>query len=202
MPTVTAKNMTAPVIFVLVSCGALIAPLAAQAQFVGVHDSMPPSLGVDAVCEVNCSSQFWLSGESGIFQTAGLTQRDDLSVLTDLIDEAAAGAQFDQWDGAGSYGVKVDTHERALAIAHMLPDCLPSPEISVTPSGSISFDWEAGSATQLSIIASAGGGISFAAYFSGDRIHGAMRFDHRQLPQEILAASERWAAHGEARLTG
>lgn len=201
MSTVTTKNLTAPVILALVSCGAFVAPTAAQAQFVGVHEDMLPSSGVDSVCEVDCSSQFWPSVESGTFQTAG-SQRGDLSVLTELIDEAAAEARFDQWDGVGTYGVKADTHERALAVAHILPACLPFPEISVTPSGSISFDWDAGPASQLSIIASAGGGISFAAYFSGDRIHGAMRFDHRQLPQEILAASERWAAHGGAMLTG
>lgn len=202
MSTVPTKKVTAPVILVLVSCATTVAPLPTQAQFVGAHDKMSSSPGVDAVCEVNCPSQFWLSDESDVFQTAGLAERSDLSALSELIDQATADAQFDQWDGPGSYGVKVDTHERALAIAHILPGCLPTPEISVTPSGSISFDWEVGSAAQLSIMASAGGGVSFAAYFSGDRIHGAMRFDRRRLPQEILAASERWAAQARAGFTG
>lgn len=111
-----------------------------------------------------------------------------------LIRDAADDAAEDGWDGAGTVAVDSQTVERALRIAGMLPAFLPEPEVSITPSGSISFDWYKGAACLFSVMVPRAGGVSFAALFSGDRLNGAMNFVADRLPQEITSAAERWNA--------
>jgi len=126
------------------------------------------------------------------------TQPTEISVtrpeFSQLIDSAANEAAEDGWDGPGTFAVDAKTRVRAHLVASMLPAELPEPDVSVTPSGSISFDWYKGAESLFSIMVPRTGGVSFAAYFSGDRLNGAMNLVADRLPSEIVAAAERWIA--------
>lgn len=119
---------------------------------------------------------------------ASITRPD----VSDLVRQAAAEAAEDGWDGPGTQGVAAETLERALRVSLMLPLLLPEPDVSATPSGSISFDWYKGTSSLFSILVPRTGGVSYAAHLSGDRLNGALRLGPDRLPDEILAAANRW----------
>lgn len=69
---------------------------------------------------------------------------------------------------------------------------LPVPEASVTASRNLSFDWDDDPQNQLTIILQSDGRISYAAYFSGDRVHGIANSKGGRFPEELLAAIQKW----------
>lgn len=118
----------------------------------------------------------------------------DRDVLREAVNDCAASASQDGWDGAGTFAVSKPVLVTALRIVDLFPPLEDFPEVDVTPAGSLSFSWHKGSGSQLSVLVPKQGVVSFAGYFGGDRINGVLALPNDQLPEEILAAIRRWIA--------
>jgi len=114
------------------------------------------------------------------------------AVLSKIWDIARRAAD-DGWDGPGTFAIRSDAYARAITLVSALPvELLLDADISVTPSGSLSFDWETGSKNQLAIMLTANDTISYAAYRPEGRVHGAFSNGCRSLPEEIALAIRHW----------
>lgn len=112
-----------------------------------------------------------------------------------LLDAACSEASKDSWDGAGTFAVKPDGHERALGLYAILPRSLPLPDVSVTPTGVVSFDWTAGADFQLSMLLVEDSQVSVASYIAGQSFHKSFPFDASQLPKFVYEKIRAWT-HG------
>lgn len=94
-----------------------------------------------------------------------------------------------------------DAHVALSALANaqrflqLLPSNMPATDAYVSRNGSICFDWDDDSRCQISILLQDSERIAFAGYFSGDRVNGAANFSVNELPEELLAAANKWARH-------
>lgn len=78
------------------------------------------------------------------------------------------------------------------ALLRLLPTELPATEAYISANGSICFDWDADPSSQLSILLKDKNQIAFAAYFSGEKVHGSTRFSSNQLPESMATVTKRW----------
>lgn len=101
-------------------------------------------------------------------------------------------ASQDCWDGAGTLKVSDYSVNNLYKVIEKLPAALPVPEISVTPKGSISFDWDENSDCQFSVLIQDQNRIGFSYYIAGDRLHGSASFSNEKLSDELLAAAKKW----------
>lgn len=74
----------------------------------------------------------------------------------------------------------------------LLPAEMPPTDPYVSQTGSICFDWDFNPRCQLSIILKDKDQIAYAAYFSGERVHGSSRFSSLGLPEGLAAIAKRW----------
>lgn len=83
----------------------------------------------------------------------------------------------------------LENFERLL---QLLPAELPLTDPYVSESGSICFDWDFDSRFQLSLLLKDKNQIAYAAYFSGEKVHGSSHFSGRELPEGLAYAAKRW----------
>lgn len=79
-------------------------------------------------------------------------------------------------------------------LLRLLPVYLPLTEPYISASGSICLDWDFNPACQLSILLKDRNQVAYAAYFSGEKVHGSARFSHKELPEILAAVAKRWEA--------
>ena len=75
----------------------------------------------------------------------------------------------------------------------LLPAYLPATDPYVSKQGSVVFDWDFKPENQLSVLLKAQGQISFAAYLSGEKVHGSTVFTPTALPASLAAVAKQWA---------
>ncbi len=88
--------------------------------------------------------------------------------------------------------------ENFKALLRLLPAELPATEAYISPSGSICFDWDSDPSCQLSILLKDKNQIAFAAYFSGEKVHGSTRFSSHELPEIMASVAKRWVRNRRA----
>lgn len=116
------------------------------------------------------------------------------------VHELAREASVDGWDGPGSNALRADAHARAAWIATLLPiEMLARADVSVTPSGSLSLDWDISSKNQLSVMLASSDTVSYAAYRPEGRSHGSFHIQGSRLPEEIVLAVQHWRDAAAAR---
>lgn len=79
-----------------------------------------------------------------------------------------------------------------------LPSDLPKVEPYVSAQGSVCFDWDEEPSNALSLLIQSDSRVAFAAYFSGERMHGTVNFDAAVLPRDLLSIINRWAVRNAA----
>lgn len=105
------------------------------------------------------------------------------SFLVKAIDEAQAGGTEP----------KLSALENFDAFLRLLPADLPVTDPYVSESGSICFDWDFDPQCQLSVLLKDKNQIAFAAYFSGEKVHGSTRFSSHELPEILATMAKRWS---------
>jgi hypothetical protein len=95
---------------------------------------------------------------------------------------------------AQSQGQKVSSFgiENFKRLVDLLPAYLPVTEPYVAHTGSVTFDWDEDPQNQLALILQSSGRISFAAYFSGEKVNGSADFNGSSLPQSVVDTAARW----------
>jgi hypothetical protein len=88
--------------------------------------------------------------------------------------------------------------ENFEALLRLLPAELPATEAYISPSGSICFDWDSDPSCQLSILLKDKNQVAFAAYFSGEKVHGSTRFSSHELPEIMATVVKRWVRNRRA----
>lgn len=88
--------------------------------------------------------------------------------------------------------VSAETVENALRFQTLLPADMPPAEAYISQFGSICFDWDENKENILSVMIQKDRRIGFAAYFSGDRVHGTMAFVNGAIPDQMALAVTRW----------
>lgn len=78
-------------------------------------------------------------------------------------------------------------------LLQLLPSEFPVTDPYISESGSICFDWDEDPENQFSILLKEGNKISYAAYFSGEKVNGAADFSRIDLPKSLLESAKRWA---------
>ena len=158
------------------------------------HYDASSTIAIYATCDSLSYAGPWIGqlGSSDDERTA--SGSDALrEALVGKVWAAAYDASSDGWDGAGSVAVRQESLARAIQVVSFLPvEMLASADVSVTPSGTISFDWDTDPQNQLSIMLTANNTISYAAYRPQGRTHGALDFQHLELPEEITLAIRKW----------
>jgi len=159
-----------------------------------VYDASLNIPAVFATCDQLRNAKSWVAQLYDDEPRPTLSGSESLrSALLTKIEEAAKEASSDGWDGPGSIAVRDGSSDRAAVFVSLLPlDMGVKADISVTPSGSLSFEWADGTKNQLAILVSGERSISFAAYRPEGRTHGSFTFSSRQIPQEILFAIQKW----------
>lgn len=74
----------------------------------------------------------------------------------------------------------------------LLPAEMPATDAYISANGSICFDWDGDPSCQLSILLKDKNQIAFAAYFSGEKVHGSTRFSSHELPEIMATVAKRW----------
>ena len=92
------------------------------------------------------------------------------------------------WDGDQGRAVSASTYANARDFLSALPAAFPSPEVSVTEDGAISFDWFPGPDSLFSVSVTEEGKLFFAAVTPTGRSSGIERFEGR-LPEVISQTS-------------
>lgn len=82
----------------------------------------------------------------------------------------------------------------------LLPAELPVTDPYVSESGSICFDWDEDPESQFSILLKSENKISYAAYFSGEKVNGSAEFSRVDLPKSLLESAKRWAERAQRKL--
>lgn len=82
--------------------------------------------------------------------------------------------------------------ENFEALLRLLPAEFPATGAYISPSGSICLDWDSNPSCQFSILLKDKNQIAFAAYFSGEKVHGSTRFSSHGLPESMAAVAKRW----------
>lgn len=106
---------------------------------------------------------------------------DDTSITTgarlydlfERINEAAAAAARDNWDGDGARAVEYSTVEFAYSFAEALPANLPLPDISAENDGDLAFDWYFGPRRVFSVSIRRDGILNFAGLDGSARDYGS-----------------------------
>lgn len=75
----------------------------------------------------------------------------------------------------------------------LLPGFLPATDPYVSKQGSIVLDWDFEPQNQLSIMLKGNGQIAFAAYLSGEKVHGSTVFSTTALPASLATVAKQWA---------
>lgn len=88
------------------------------------------------------------------------------------------------WDGGDGAPVSARTFAHAREFLAALPAAFPTPEVSLTEDGSVSFDWFPGPGVLFSVTVTETGKLFFAAVTPDGRSSGIQRFDGR-LPEVI-----------------
>lgn len=88
---------------------------------------------------------------------------------------------------------KLSALENFEALLRLLPADLPVTDPYISQSGSICLDWDFDSRSQLSVLLKDKNQIAFAAYFSGERVHGSTRFSSHELPEVLATVAKRWS---------
>lgn len=78
-----------------------------------------------------------------------------------------------------------------------LPANLPTVEPYVSAQGSVCFDWDDEPSNALSLLLQSDTRLAYAAYFSGERIHGTVNLQ-TAFPGELLSLINRWAVRNAA----
>lgn len=68
------------------------------------------------------------------------------------------------WDGYGATPIESASLDNVKLLINRLPTCFPTPEVSPSPNGTVSLDWEIGNAGFSIEI----GNTSFSAFFKDD----------------------------------
>lgn len=126
---------------------------------------------------------------------AGVNKLRDDGLRREL-EGAIAAARTEGWDGPGSAAVSRSAAESARKLIAMIPPLMEAPDITVLPTGSISFDWDKGTKAQLALLALKEGGMAFALYLNGSRYSGTVPLDREVFPPLVLAAIQEWDAVG------
>lgn len=88
--------------------------------------------------------------------------------------------------------VSQEAYENFSRFLQLLPEGMPVTDPYVTESGSICLDWDDNPQWQLSILLKNQNRVSFAAYFSGEKVNGSADFSRSELPAQLLATASRW----------
>jgi len=75
--------------------------------------------------------------------------------------------------------VDVEAFNRALALAFVLPNHVPTPEVVIEDDGEIAFDWHEGPRRVLSVSVGEGPMLSYAALIGPEPTHGRVAFAGR-----------------------
>jgi hypothetical protein len=83
--------------------------------------------------------------------------------------------------------------ENFKILLRLLPHDFPVTDPYVSDCGSIALDWDFDPRFQLSIMLKENNQIAFAAYFSGEKVHGSSRFLGHKLPETLANVANQWA---------
>lgn len=83
--------------------------------------------------------------------------------------------------------------ENFSALLSLLPSQFPVTDPYVSQCGSIVLDWDFDPQYQLSIMLKDRDQIAFAAYLSGERVHGSTAFAASVLPDALGLIARKWA---------
>jgi len=158
------------------------------------HYDASSTTAIYATCDSLSYSGSWIGLLEGSNNERTTSGSDALrGTLIGKVGAAARDAFCDGWDGPGSFAVRPESLARALQVVSFLPvEMLASADVSITPSGTVSFDWDSDPQNQLSIMLTANNTISYAAYRPQGRTHGALDFQYLELPEEITYAIRKW----------
>lgn len=84
-------------------------------------------------------------------------------------------------------------------LLRLLPSEMPLTDPYVSEAGGIDLDWDFDPQCQISIMLKEKGQIAFAAYFSGEKVHGSTRFSSQELPEILAVVAKRWSRELGAR---
>lgn len=87
-------------------------------------------------------------------------------------------------------------------LLRLLPGDMPLTDPYVSEMGGIDLDWDSDPKCQISIMLKDQGQIAFAAYFSGEKVHGSTRFTGHELPEILAVVAKRWSREYGARNNG
>lgn len=113
-------------------------------------------------------------------------RRATIQALRDLLIETSE----DGWDGYGAAPVHPATMAQAIAFLRLLPSGMPSPDITASPSGEVSFHWSTGRTRVMSVAVSAAGRLTYAALVGDSRNFGSEPISD-ELPQSIAVSLQK-----------
>lgn len=107
--------------------------------------------------------------------------------------ESLYTAAFEGFQEGAKAGLVTDTAiiRNAFILVTLLAPTMPVTDAYISPVGSLVFDWDEDNENMISIILLAGNRVGWAAYFSGDRVHGSANFGGK-LPEELAGAISKW----------
>lgn len=91
----------------------------------------------------------------------------DIKLFTEL-EEILIGCSRDDWDGEDSIGVSRVSVQFAKKFLRLMPDTIPTPEITPDPDGYISFEWYVDRKNSLMLSIGPAPVIYFAGVFGQD----------------------------------
>ena len=74
----------------------------------------------------------------------------------------------------------------ALGLAMCLPDDIATPDIYVTPSGDVMFEWFENTRRVFSIMVGSNNKLSYAGLFGSDKFHGNSYLDDGYIPNQVI----------------
>lgn len=107
-----------------------------------------------------------------------------------LLESSEAG-----WDGYGAAPVHPATVAQAIAFLRLLPSRMPSPDITASPSGEVSFHWSTSRTRVMSVAVSAAGRLTYAALVGDSRNYGSEPISD-ELPRSIAFSLQRVLGFG------
>ncbi|MDR4504735.1 MAG: hypothetical protein MRK01_08095 [Candidatus Scalindua sp.] len=109
----------------------------------------------------------------------------NIESLINIFEECST----DNWDGYGAKALTESSLNEALRFIRSLPITMPSPELSIEPSGEIAFEWHI--APRKTFCVSVDDNLlTYAGIFGSSKTHGTEYFEY-EIPKTIIDCIQR-----------
>jgi hypothetical protein len=150
----------------------------------------PPSISIYAFAWQNgASEQAELINE----RVGGVLQCFDKSIALnnqhqkalDALERVYKETLVENWDGYGARPTTVENYRRARYFLMLLPNDLPSPDVSAHPDGEFAFEWRVSGKKILTVGIGRASKITYAGIFGTTERYGVENFID-EIPSEIM----------------